>query len=244
MADGDHGGGAHLGGGLKRIVLGHGHSDHRGARAEAGRPDLCHPTSARTSRARPPASTAARTSPRCQPAGAQRVRRLSKVWDGGPVKVDKTVYEGDDDRGFEVMLFAGTRRADRAVARVGPAGDRRRRRVRLQPVHDDRHARPRADRAAASPAGRGGGAGERAEDRGPRPGGRVDRALRPADRRREGAARRSRGERVGRGHSKRPPSVDALISHQSSPAVTRFKRRSCSALWMASRRSAMRSESL
>jgi glyoxylase-like metal-dependent hydrolase (beta-lactamase superfamily II) len=95
-------------GGLKRIVLGHAHGDHRGAapalRSQA--PVYCHPD------AKQEAQTAGLPPYQDHSAIPKRLPRmvfprLAEKWDGGPVKIDGTVDEGDDVAGFEVKLFDG-----------------------------------------------------------------------------------------------------------------------------------------
>src|SRR3712207_1348304 len=96
-------------GGLTRIVLGHGHTDHRGTAPSLGVPVLCHPEEVVDA----------------EGSGGFRYwddelrflenplhRRLHKafhahLWDGGPVTIDGTVSEGDDVAGFEVVHLPG-----------------------------------------------------------------------------------------------------------------------------------------
>lgn len=108
-------------GGLTRIVLGHGHLDHRGVASQLGVPVLCHPD------ARDDA----------EGEGGERYFDYSKLpipfrWvlpqilhqgDGGPVAIDDTVREGDEVAGFRVVDLPGHapgqiglwREADRVV---------------------------------------------------------------------------------------------------------------------------------
>jgi steroid delta-isomerase-like uncharacterized protein len=93
-------------GGIKRVVLGHGHADHRGAAPGLGVPVLCHPDAVADA----------------QGDGGEHYFDYSKLehgfarvamprlihhWDGGPVEISGTVEEGDDVAGFEVVLLAG-----------------------------------------------------------------------------------------------------------------------------------------
>jgi glyoxylase-like metal-dependent hydrolase (beta-lactamase superfamily II)/ketosteroid isomerase-like protein len=95
-------------GGLTRIVLGHGHTDHRGTAPSFDVPVLCHPDEVVDA----------------EGSGGWRYwdedlsflrfpqRQLHKVfhhraWDGGPVKISDTVKEGDDVAGFEVVHVPG-----------------------------------------------------------------------------------------------------------------------------------------
>jgi hydroxyacylglutathione hydrolase len=93
-------------GGLRRVVLGHSHADHRGAAAGLGAPVLCHPDEVADA----------------EGDGGNRYFDLTKLespvmrrvypfllreWDGGPVEVAGTVEEGDDVAGFEVRHLPG-----------------------------------------------------------------------------------------------------------------------------------------
>jgi glyoxylase-like metal-dependent hydrolase (beta-lactamase superfamily II)/predicted ester cyclase len=93
-------------GGLTRVVLGHGHADHRGAAPALGVPVFCHPDEVADAEG---------------DGGAhyfdfsQLERAFARVgmpfflrmWDGGPVKIEGTVSEGDEVAGFEVRHFPG-----------------------------------------------------------------------------------------------------------------------------------------
>jgi glyoxylase-like metal-dependent hydrolase (beta-lactamase superfamily II) len=95
-------------GGIARVVLGHGDTDHRGSapalRAYAD--VLCHPDAV----------------PHAQGSGGRDYWRMDQlpldvrllhgfthrfVWDGGPVQIAGTVVEGDVVAGFEVVELAG-----------------------------------------------------------------------------------------------------------------------------------------
>src|SRR3954463_8751287 len=92
-------------GGITRLVLGHEHPDHRGIAPGLGVPVYCHAdgkADAETdggehyfdwSKLRQPTRTV--------------MPRLLKIWDGGPVKIEGTVAEGDDVAGFEVVHIPG-----------------------------------------------------------------------------------------------------------------------------------------
>jgi hydroxyacylglutathione hydrolase len=96
--------GARLGG-ITRLVLGHEHPDHRGIAPGLGVPVYCHPDGKADaesdggmhyvdwSKLRQPTRTV--------------MPRLLKVWDGGPVKIEGTLAEGDDVAGFEVVHIPG-----------------------------------------------------------------------------------------------------------------------------------------
>ena len=95
-------------GGISRVVLGHGDTDHRGAspalRAYAD--VVCHPDAVA----------------QAQGSGGRDYWRMNElpidvrllhgflhrfVWDGGPVHIDGSVKEGDSVAGFEVVELAG-----------------------------------------------------------------------------------------------------------------------------------------
>jgi glyoxylase-like metal-dependent hydrolase (beta-lactamase superfamily II) len=95
-------------GGLKRIVLGHADTDHRGAAPalSALAPVVCHPDAVAEA----------------QGAGGRTYWDMSKlppairllhgvlhrwVWDGGPVEISGTVRGGDEVAGFEVVELDG-----------------------------------------------------------------------------------------------------------------------------------------
>ena len=93
-------------GGLKRVVLGHAHGDHRGVAPHMGVPVYCH------EQAKAEAESAAEPAYADYTKIAERLPRaayprLMKQWDGGPVKIESTVNEGDDVAGFEVRDFSG-----------------------------------------------------------------------------------------------------------------------------------------
>jgi len=97
-------------GGLKRVVLGHSHSDHRGTAPFLGVPVYCHPDE------KPYAEkpTWQENAPYwdIDLIEVASVRWLYKHWlhdrwDGGAVEIAGTVKEGDDVCGFEVKEFPG-----------------------------------------------------------------------------------------------------------------------------------------
>ena len=109
-------------GGLTRIVLGHGHTDHRGTAPSFDVPVLCHPDEVVDA----------------EGSGGWRywdeslsflsfphrpVHKLfhARFWDGGPVKIADTVERGRRRRGLRGRAHPRPRAgADRAVARVRP----------------------------------------------------------------------------------------------------------------------------
>jgi glyoxylase-like metal-dependent hydrolase (beta-lactamase superfamily II) len=94
-------------GGLKRIVLGHAHADHRGTAPYLGAPVFCHPdevTDAEGTKAVTPYFNLS-----LLPVAPVRwiYPLLLRRWDGGPVKPNGTVAEGDEVAGFKVVHFPG-----------------------------------------------------------------------------------------------------------------------------------------
>jgi hydroxyacylglutathione hydrolase len=94
-------------GGLKRIVLGHAHADHRGTAPYLDAPVQCHPDEVAD------AETKGAIAPYMEiselPVAPVRwlYPMLLRRWDGGPVKIDGTVSEGDEVAGFRVIHFPG-----------------------------------------------------------------------------------------------------------------------------------------
>lgn len=99
--------GAQLGG-LTRVVLGHGHADHRGsapALARAGVPVVCHP--AERADAEGDGGAHYMDLSKLDRRGRLLFPRLLPTWDGGPVAISGTVEEGDDVAGFRVVHLPG-----------------------------------------------------------------------------------------------------------------------------------------
>jgi hydroxyacylglutathione hydrolase len=96
-------------GGINRIVLGHAHSDHRGAAPGAGAPVWCHEDEVRYAEGDPQPYFDFSTLPAWTKAGPVRAAYpyLLKMWDGGPVRIDHALKEGDSVAGFEVVHFPG-----------------------------------------------------------------------------------------------------------------------------------------
>jgi glyoxylase-like metal-dependent hydrolase (beta-lactamase superfamily II) len=95
---------ADLGLPLREIVLGHGHTDHRGTAPLLGVPVRCHRDEV--------ADAEGSGGLRYWDLGKVRhprwfLLRNSRFWDGGPVKVSGTVAEGDTVAGFEVIHLPG-----------------------------------------------------------------------------------------------------------------------------------------
>jgi steroid delta-isomerase-like uncharacterized protein len=93
-------------GGLTRIVLGHGHTDHRGTAPAFNVPIYCHPDEVVDAEG----SGGFRYWGDLEALGWRRpVHRWlhRRFWDGGPVKIAGTVSEGDDVAGFRVVHLPG-----------------------------------------------------------------------------------------------------------------------------------------
>jgi glyoxylase-like metal-dependent hydrolase (beta-lactamase superfamily II)/predicted ester cyclase len=104
-------------GGLTRVVLGHGHGDHRGAAPGLGVPVFCH----EANRADTEGDGGEHYMHIEQlPFHARLLMpRLLKWWDGGPVKITGTLAEGDDVAGFEVVHIPGHAPGQIALWREG-----------------------------------------------------------------------------------------------------------------------------
>ncbi len=95
-------------GGIRRVVLGHGHTDHRGTAPALGVPVLCHPDEVLDAEGSGgfrywPADLAGLPTPQRQ---IHRVLHRM-AWDAGPVKIAETVEEGDEVAGFRVIHLPG-----------------------------------------------------------------------------------------------------------------------------------------
>ncbi len=99
--------GARLGG-IRRVVLGHGHTDHRGTAPALGVPVYCHPDEVQDAegsggfRYWPEGLAGLSTLQRQIHRGLHRY-----VWDGGPVEIAGTLTEGDEVAGFRVIHLPG-----------------------------------------------------------------------------------------------------------------------------------------
>ncbi len=95
-------------GGIRRIVLGHGHTDHRGVAPALGVPVFCHPEEVQDAegsggfRYWPPGLVGL-------PTPLRQAHRLMHryAWDAGPVEISGTVSEGDEVAGFRVVDLPG-----------------------------------------------------------------------------------------------------------------------------------------
>jgi glyoxylase-like metal-dependent hydrolase (beta-lactamase superfamily II)/predicted ester cyclase len=95
-------------GGIRRVVLGHGHTDHRGVAPALGAPVLCHPDEVQDAEG----SGGFRYWPEGLvglPTPQRQIHRVLHrfVWDGGPVKIAGTLREGDEIAGFRVVHLPG-----------------------------------------------------------------------------------------------------------------------------------------
>ena len=95
-------------GGIKRVILGSGHIDHRGTAAALGVPVLCHADEVEDAQGSGgfrywPADLAG------LPALVRPIHRLLHryIWDGGPAQISDTVAEGDELAGFRVVHLPG-----------------------------------------------------------------------------------------------------------------------------------------
>jgi hydroxyacylglutathione hydrolase len=92
-------------GGITRIILGHGHPDHRGVAAHLGVPVHCHPDN----RADAEGDGGWRyfDVAKLKPYARVAYPHLLRMWDGGPVQIAGTVSEGDELAGFRVIELPG-----------------------------------------------------------------------------------------------------------------------------------------
>lgn len=96
--------GAQLGG-ITRVLLGHGHADHRGAAPGLGVPVWCHPDEVADAEGDGGAHYFDLS--QLDAHGRFLLGRLLPVWDGGPVQIAGTVSEGDEVCGFRVVHLPG-----------------------------------------------------------------------------------------------------------------------------------------
>ncbi len=94
-------------GGIERVVLGHAHADHRGTAPYVGAPVFCHPDE--VADAEGEGAIASYMDLSQLPVAWVRwiYPTLLRRWDGGPVKIEGTVAEGETVAGFEVIHFPG-----------------------------------------------------------------------------------------------------------------------------------------
>ena len=95
-------------GGIRRVVLGHGHTDHRGTAPALNVPVLCHAEEVEDAEG----SGGFRYWPEGLhglPVPQRQIHRVLHryAWDGGPVKIADTIAEGDEIAGFKVIHLPG-----------------------------------------------------------------------------------------------------------------------------------------
>lgn len=96
-------------GGIKRIVLGHSHPDHRGVAkkfSEEGVPIYCHGEEVADAESDGGMHYFRFSRLPLRP-GRFAMPLLLKIWDGGPLDIEATVSEGDSIAGFEVVHLPG-----------------------------------------------------------------------------------------------------------------------------------------
>ncbi len=94
-------------GGVKRIVLGHAHADHRGTAPSMGVPVFCHPDEVEDAENDAAIDSYMEISELPLLRARLAYPLLLRHWDGGAVKIDGTVSEGDEVAGFRVIHFPG-----------------------------------------------------------------------------------------------------------------------------------------
>jgi glyoxylase-like metal-dependent hydrolase (beta-lactamase superfamily II)/predicted ester cyclase len=93
-------------GGAKRVILGHADADHRGAAPALDAPAYCHPAEHEAAQSSDPCR-AYWNFDKLDVHGRVLLGRLIPVWDGGAVKIEGTVQEGDEVAGFRVVDLPG-----------------------------------------------------------------------------------------------------------------------------------------
>jgi hydroxyacylglutathione hydrolase len=93
-------------GGIKRVVLGHADTDHRGAAPGLNAPVYCHPAE-REAAESPETYRPYFDRSKLDVRGRTVLWRLIASWDGGPVQIAGTVNEGDEIAGFRVIHLPG-----------------------------------------------------------------------------------------------------------------------------------------
>ena len=92
-------------GGLTRVVLGHGHPDHRGSAALLGVPVFCHEAERAVAEGDGGWSTVDLS--KLPPVVRSFYKASLKSWDAGPVTIEQTFAEGDEVAGFRVVHIPG-----------------------------------------------------------------------------------------------------------------------------------------
>ena len=104
-------------GGIKRVVLGHSHTDHRGAAPALAAPVYCHVDE--KSDAESDGGRHYQDPAKLPPPSRYLYGSLLRLWDGGPVKIEGTFEEGDEVAGFEVVHLPGHAPGQIALWRAG-----------------------------------------------------------------------------------------------------------------------------
>jgi hydroxyacylglutathione hydrolase len=104
-------------GGLRRVVLSHGHPDHRGAAPRLGVPILCHPDA--RAEAEGDGGRSYFDFSKLSVPGRWTLPLAIGLWDGGPVEIAGTV--GDEVAGFRVVEIPGHAPGMIALVRDGLA---------------------------------------------------------------------------------------------------------------------------
>jgi hydroxyacylglutathione hydrolase len=94
-------------GGLNKVVLGHGHADHRGTAPSMGAPVYCHPDEVADAESDAAIDSYMELSELPLLRARLAYPLLLRRWDGGAVGIEGTVSEGDRIAGFEVVDFPG-----------------------------------------------------------------------------------------------------------------------------------------
>ncbi len=94
-------------GGIDRIVLGHAHADHRGTAPRLGPPVYCHPDEVADAESKAAINSYMNIRELKYLKARLLYPVLMRLWNGGSVKVEGTVEEGDQVAGFEVVHFPG-----------------------------------------------------------------------------------------------------------------------------------------
>jgi glyoxylase-like metal-dependent hydrolase (beta-lactamase superfamily II) len=94
-------------GGLKRVVLGHAHADHRGTAPYMGVPVHCHPDAVEEAESDRSIEPYFEIKEVPFPPVRWIYPTLLRRWDGGAVKIDGTVAEGEEVAGFRVVHLPG-----------------------------------------------------------------------------------------------------------------------------------------
>jgi hydroxyacylglutathione hydrolase len=94
-------------GGVKKVLLGHAHADHRGTAPSIGAPVLCHPEEVADAESDAAVDSYMNISELPLLRARLAYPLLLRRWDGGAVKIDGTVSEGEEVAGFSVVELPG-----------------------------------------------------------------------------------------------------------------------------------------